>query len=176
MPLFAILGVRRPNAVNLRAQSEGKRNMPDDKQQLLEHFRQMRVALLAAIEGLSEAVMTDRSIDGWSVKDHLAHLALWDDVRAEEVVRISGGYESAWRMSGEQDAAYNALGYDLRRELPLEQVRWELASSRQRLLDAIEGASARGLDGSLYGEAPVLSTHEAQHAGWIRRWRDERGL
>jgi hypothetical protein len=39
-----------------------------------------RDALLAAIHGLSDAQMTEPSLDGWSVKDHLAHLALWDDV------------------------------------------------------------------------------------------------
>jgi hypothetical protein len=37
--------------------------------------RQVRV-LLAAITGLSGEEMTEPSLDGWSVKDHLAHLAL----------------------------------------------------------------------------------------------------
>jgi hypothetical protein len=32
------------------------------------------------------------------------------------------------------------------------------------------------LDGSRYGEAGLRSTHEAQHAGWIKRWRGEKGL
>ncbi|MDA0366302.1 MAG: hypothetical protein O3B31_14465 [Chloroflexi bacterium] len=75
-------------------------------------------------------------------------------------------------MSGEQDATYGALAHELGRELSLPQVRWELATSRQRLLDAIANASARGLDGARFGEAALRSTHEAQHTGWIRRWRD----
>jgi hypothetical protein len=136
----------------------------------------MREDLLAAIDCLSDQAMTDPSLDGWSVKDHLAHIALWDDIRASEVERISAGHNSAWRMTGEQDGAFNALGYDLRLPLSLDQVRWELATSRQRLLAALSSAAPRALDGSLYGEAGLRSSHEAAHAGWIRRWRSERGI
>jgi uncharacterized damage-inducible protein DinB len=148
--------------------------MAEDREALLHHYRQMREALLSAIDGLSDELITETSLDGWSVKDHLAHLAQWDDIRASEVARISAGHESAWRMTGEQDEAYNALAYDVRRSLPVGQVRWELATSRQRLLDAISSATARGLDASLYGEAGLRSSHEIQHAGWIKRWRGER--
>src|SRR5712692_5361969 len=150
--------------------------MAEDRDALLQHYRQMREDLLSAIHGLSDALMTEPSLDGWSVKDHLAHLALWDDLRASEVARISAGHDSAWRMTGEQDAAYNAVGYALRLPLSLDQVRWELATSGQRLLDAIASATPRGLDGSLYGEAGLRSEHEAAHTGWIRRWRGERGI
>ena len=150
--------------------------MAEERDALLQHYRQMREELLAAIHGLSDPLMTEPSLDGWSVKDHLAHLALWDDIRAGEVVRISAGHDSVWRMTDEQGEAYNALGYALRRELSLDQVRWELATSWQRLRDAIASATPRGLDGSLYGEAGLRSTHEAAHTGWIRRWRGERGI
>jgi hypothetical protein len=67
------------------------------------------------------------------------------------------------------------MSYELRRNLPLAQVRWELETSRQRLLDAITSAADRALDSSLYGEAGLRSSHEAIHAEWIRRWRNERG-
>src|SRR5438309_10391498 len=118
--------------------------MAEDRGTLLQHYREMRAELLAAIDGLSDELMTEPSLDGWSVKDHLAHLALWDDIRAGEVARISAGHDSAWRLSGEQDAAYNELGHVLRRALSLDQVRWELATSRQRLVDAISSANPRG--------------------------------
>jgi hypothetical protein len=120
--------------------------------------------------------MTETSLDGWSVKDHLAHLAVWDDLRADEVERISAGHDSAWRMTHEQDEAYNSISHSLRLALSVDQVKWELATSRQRLLDALSSAAPRGLDGSLYGEAGLRSSHEAQHAGWIKRWRGERGI
>ena len=150
--------------------------MAEDRVELLQHYRQMRQDLLAAVGGLSDELLTEPSLDGWSVKDHLAHIALWDEIRASEVVRISAGYESAWRMTPDQDAAYGALGLSLRRALSLDQVRWELATTGQRVLDAIAAATPRGLDASLYGEAGLRSSHEAAHTGWIRRWRGERGF
>jgi hypothetical protein len=70
----------------------------------------------------------------------------------------------------------NTIAHDLRLGLSLDQVRWELEISRQRLLDAIASATERGLDPSLYGEAALHSTHEAQHTGWIKRWRSEKGV
>jgi hypothetical protein len=51
-----------------------------------------------------------------------------------------------------------------------------LATTRQRLLEAIAAATPRGLDGSLYGEAGLHSGHEVVHASWIRRWRGEKGI
>ena len=149
--------------------------MSEDQEALLEHYREMRQELLATIDGLSDSLMIEPSIDGWSVKDHLAHIALWDDIRAAEVLRISAGHESACQMTGEQDATYNQIGHDLRLNLSLDQVRWEFETSSQRLLDALSAATPRGLDPSLYGEAGLRSQHEAQHTGWIKRWRGEKG-
>lgn len=148
--------------------------MPEDREALLQHYRDMRAQLLAAIDGLTDGQLMERTLDGWSVKDHLAHLALWDELRAAEVERISAGYESTWRMEG-RDGEYSGLGYDMRRDLSVQQVRWESAQTHQRLLDAISAASERGLDGSLYGEAGLRSTHEAAHTGWIKRWRAKKG-
>lgn len=48
--------------------------MAEDRDALLQHYRQMREELLSAIDGLSDELMTEPSLDGWSVKDHLAHL------------------------------------------------------------------------------------------------------
>jgi uncharacterized damage-inducible protein DinB len=150
--------------------------MAEDREGLLEHYRRSREDLLSAIDGLSEAQLTERSLDGWSVTDHLAHLATWDEVRATEVARISAGFGSLWRMSDMQDAAYNEMAYDLRKAMSPAQARWELETSRGALLEAIASASDRGLDPTLYGEAGLTSGHEAEHTGWIRRWRNERGI
>lgn len=120
--------------------------------------------------------MSEPSIDGWSVKDHLAHIATWDEIRAAEVIRISAGQDSAWRMTHEQDDAYNTMAYELRAGMSAAQAVWELETSRVRLLDAIASATERGLDAELYGEAGLLSTHEVEHAAWIRRWRAQRGV
>jgi uncharacterized damage-inducible protein DinB len=148
--------------------------MTENRDDLLRHYRESREKLLAAIDGLTDDQMSERSIDGWSVNDHLAHLALWDDIRAAEVERISAGHESAWKMTDEQDEALNAAGHELRRSLSAAQARWELESSRRKLNAAIAAATAPGLDPSRYGAAPLRSEHEGQHAGWLQRWRTDR--
>lgn len=150
--------------------------MTEDRERLLADYRKTRAELLAIIEGLSDEALSEPSVDGWSVKDHLLHLALWDDIRAQEVVRISAGHASAWRMTAEHDEAFNDIGYEIRRQLSPSQAKWELEVSRQRFLDAVAAATERGLDPALYGEAGLASGHEAEHVGWLRAWRSTRGL
>ncbi len=149
--------------------------MPEGKQALLERYSSLRQAMIAAIGGLTDAQMSEPSIDGWSVKDHLLHIALWDDLRATEVARISAGFNSAWKMSDSEDESYNNMAHDLRGNLSLAQAKWEFEQSHQRLMEAIAAATPRGLDPSTYGEAGLVTQHDEEHAVWIRRWRDERG-
>lgn len=149
--------------------------MAEDRAALIQHYRAMRSELAAAIDGLDDAQLLEPTIDGWSVVDHLAHVACWDEIRAAEVRRISGGQQSAWRMTDGQDDAFNELSYELRRQFTVPQARWELVQTEEALLDALAAARDRALDGSLYGEAGLVSNHAAEHAGWIRRWRDEKG-
>jgi uncharacterized damage-inducible protein DinB len=147
----------------------------EDRDALVEHYREMRGRLLASLSGLPDDLLTAPTLDGWSVKDHLIHLAFWDRIRAAEVIRISAGHDSAWRMTEAQNDVLSGLAYDLHHALPLEQVRWELATSHERLLDALSNATTVGLDDSRYGEAGLRSDHEAEHIGWIARWRAEQG-
>jgi DinB family protein len=149
--------------------------MAEDREDVLRQYRESRVKLLAAIDGLTEQQMSETTIDGWAVKDHLAHLALWDDIRAAEVVRISAGFESAWKMTEQQDEEHNATGYELRRSMSAAQARWELEQSRRKLLDAITAATPDALDLSRYGAAGLRSRHEDEHSAWIARWRGEKG-
>ena len=150
--------------------------MAENKEELLKQYRRTRDELMAVIDGLTDEQMSDPSLDGWSVKDHLSHVALWDDLRAVDVERISAGHESAWRFSGAQDDEYNEVGHALRLGMSAAQAKWELERSRKRLLDAISEATPRGLDASLYGSAGLVSSHEVERTGWIKRWRAEKGI
>lgn len=144
------------------------------KSELVQHYRDMHARLLAALDGLTEAEQAEPSIDGWSVANHLSHLALWDDIRAEEVERISAGFESAWRMDGPQSDCFSPVMAELRSGLGVAQCHWELERSHARFLAALEEATPRGLDPELYGEAGLLSHHKEEHTGWIERWRQFR--
>jgi uncharacterized damage-inducible protein DinB len=136
----------------------------------------MRENLLAAIAGLSDVQLSEPTLDGWSVKDHLVHIAHWDEIRAGEVARISAGFAPAWKHIDSADTdASNAFIRVQRTSFSVAQARWELETSRRRLVDALTTATPRGLDPSLYAEAGLRSTHEAEHTGWIRRWRRDKG-
>ena len=150
--------------------------MAENREDLLRTYRESRAKLLEAIESLTDEQMSEPTIDGWAVKDHLAHLAVWDDIRADEVERISAGFESAWKMTDDQDEVHNATAYELRRSMSAAQARWELETSRRKLLDAITAAPPAALDPTRYGAADLRSGHEDQHAGWIGRWRGEKGI
>ena len=63
--------------------------MAEDRDDLLRHYRAAQAKLNDAIRGLTDDQMSEPSIDGWAVKDHLAHLALWDDMRAADVERMT---------------------------------------------------------------------------------------
>ena len=149
--------------------------MSEDRDALLAHFRTMRADFLEAIVGLTDDQMTERTHNGWSVKDHMAHITFWDEIRASEVQRISAGLESAWRLTSEEDEALNDMVTRARWDHSLAQVRREFDESKARFLDALANATPEGLDASRYGEAGLVSHHEAEHAGWIREWREERG-
>jgi len=150
--------------------------MSQDRETLLDHFKATRETFMAAIEGLKPEQMMEPSIDGWSVKDHMLHIATWDEIRAAEVSRISAGFESAWRMTEEQDEVFNNMSYELRKALSYEQAVHEIVNSRINLLAAIRDATDRGLDETLYGEAGLVSSHELEHAEWIRAWRERLGI
>ena len=150
--------------------------MAESKADLLMHYRAMREGLLAAIDGLTDAHISEPTLDGWAVKDHLIHLALWDEIRSAEVDRISAGFDSLWKLDPRDEATLSTVFYESRRHASAAQARWELQVTHERLLDALERAGERGLEASLYGEAGLPSGHETMHAFWIRRWRDEQGL
>jgi hypothetical protein len=150
---------------------------------ILERYNEVRNDFLSAIDGLNDELMTEPSLDGWSVKDHLVHLAAWDDLRTSEIIRVSAGHEPAWPRSMTRDhvQSFNALIHDLRQDLSLAQARWEFDTSRQRVLDAIRTAPPRGLEASHYGHVGVgnlsnIGGHEAEHTDMIRHWRARRGV
>jgi hypothetical protein len=149
--------------------------MAEDRDELLRHYEEMHGGLLAAIDGLDDGALTDPSLDGWSVVDHLMHIAAWDEIRAAEVTRMSAGHATAWRMTGEQDGEFNTLLETLRRGMSVAQARWEIETTQRRLIEAIAAAPPAALDASRYGEAGLRSYHKREHAGWIRRWREDRG-
>lgn len=147
------------------------------REELTNAFRKSRAELETALEGLTEEEMLEPSIDGWSVKDHLAHISQWDEMRSVEISRISAGYPAAVPpMDDEQVDEFNNLHARLRRGWSLERVRGELEFTRSRVLEAIARSTEAGLDQSRYQEVGLEggAGHESEHAAVIRRWKEKR--
>jgi hypothetical protein len=142
-----------------------------DRRAVLAAFAASQTALLAAIEGLSEAQLNERSLDGWSVKDHLAHLAQWHELRWLDLTRLAAGYESAVNSTPEQDEVFNAMTVEWRVGLSWPQTLWEWQTSRGRVLDTLRALASQELERVLRDDWPLRTGHEDEHAGYIRRWR-----
>ena len=150
-------------------------SLQDRRTEILDHLREIRTQFLGALDGLSDEQMSDPSIDGWSVKDHLVHLAFWHDLRASEIVRITAGYEHAWPPTVDSQAL-NDIVQPARANLGAEQALWEYESALERVEAAVTVANERGLAPDRYGEVGPDTTHDVEHAGFIRKWRERRGI
>lgn len=147
----------------------------DERDGLIHHYQQLRTHLLVAVFGLSAEQLTERTLDGWSVKDHLTHVAFWDELRAADIERISAGHETACRFSEEQCQTLNDINHEAFADCSLEQAHWEIERTHQLVHKAIRNATARGLEPDRYAECGLQSDHEAEHIGWINAWRRKMG-
>src|SRR6476659_6259846 len=99
--------------------------MPRNKAELIERIESARAELERLIAPLSEEQLTRPGPEGWSIKDHLAHLALW---RKSLIALLAGrnrveaiGLDPAGE--GRQDIdAINARLYERERDRPLAEV------------------------------------------------------
>jgi uncharacterized damage-inducible protein DinB len=142
-----------------------------ERRGVLEAFEASRLEIVEAIDGLSEAHLTERSLDGWSVKDHLAHLAQWHELRWLDLTRLAAGYKSAVNSTPEQDEAFNAMTVAWRAGLSWQQTLWEWQTARGRVLDTVRTLPAAELQRALRDDWPLRTGHEDEHAGYIRAWR-----
>jgi hypothetical protein len=81
-----------------------------------------------------------------------------------------------WKGTPAQDEAFNQIAVAWRAPLSLEQILWELNRARDRVLNAISSMSNDELARVLADRLPLQTGHESEHAGFIRAWRERRGL
>jgi len=149
----------------------------------LERIQQSWAALDETLGGLSEEQLTGIMKDRWSLKDHLAHIALAEQYCAaaldERALHEPFGTDPDTLMRSSDDEI-NELGYQRTRPLSVGQVQQLRRQSHQALLDTL----ARHVDADLqkpfapYGSAPTGMTlldilrgntyvHYDTHRGWI---------
>jgi Mycothiol maleylpyruvate isomerase N-terminal domain len=136
---------------------------------LLERIRQSWDALQETVRGLDERRITTPGPEGWSVKDHLAHLARWEGAVLD---RLEGRDPLVALGIGEaqerDEDAINAMLQERDASLSTPEVVRLLAQTHARMIARVEAMDTAALErwiGHIQG-----NTHEHfdEHIGWMR--------
>jgi hypothetical protein len=157
------------------------------KADLIEGINGAWSTLEGAIAGSSEEALTTPGGDGWSVKDHLAHIEGWERYLLAVLERRSPsaaiGIDLATVRSTADDPL-NALIIEPTKEQSLSQVLADLRRTHEQLLAAIAALPEDDLERlaadyqpeELSGDtdsiagwiAHICDEHLRDHVGWIR--------
>ncbi|MBZ0301942.1 MAG: ClbS/DfsB family four-helix bundle protein [Anaerolineae bacterium] len=159
---------------------------PKTKAELLQRIDQGWEALQTFIASLTEAQMTGPTdAAGWTVKDHLIHLAVWENsivalLKRQMPRREALGLDEATWMSGDFDRM-NAVIQQQQQAMPLDAVLKRLNEVHQQMLDTLQPMSDADLQRpySAYQpprseDGPIMNwvigdtySHFSQHIGWM---------
>ncbi|HSV85357.1 MAG TPA: DinB family protein [Levilinea sp.] len=156
------------------------------KQQLLDRMLTSFQALEEVISRLSEGQFTQPDDSGWAVKDHLAHIAVWELGMAEH---LAGGDRFAAMQidhpRGRPVDEVNDQIYQQNAHLTTAEALEMMRSAHQRFLEVLEGLEDDDLykpynaflpEGHHGPIEPVINwiagdtfAHFEEHTEWIRR-------
>jgi hypothetical protein len=163
---------------------------PRSVAEIVERVRASWAMLLEAVAGLSDAQLVEPGPEGWSVKDHLAHIMVWDSVPTTilsgQPQRVAFGLDETTYSRIDSVDQLNALIYSRFRDVALDEVRSTLQRIHSELVAALELLGDADLDRSIAsfgGDAddqrPLRDKiegdswgHYAEHAGWLRELRE----
>lgn len=114
---------------------------PANKAELLERMQRSRSALEKTLSGLSEEQLTRPGPEGWSIKDHLAHLTAWELGIVELLnhrPRFAAMQVEDAVQQGKSEDEVNDLIYRRQAVLPLAQVMDEFQSTHRRMLQVLD--------------------------------------
>lgn len=165
---------------------------PASKTELLERIEQGRIGLAETINRLSEAeLLRPNPESGWTIKDHLAHLAAWEFGIAALLQRrprwAAMGLDEATVATHEMDDL-NEIVYRQNKDRPLAEVLAYFQEAQAQMLAALGRLSEEELfKPYAYYEAreasdddtrPIMDwisgntyEHYVEHQGWIEAWR-----
>jgi uncharacterized protein (TIGR03083 family) len=156
------------------------------KDDLLYHLSADRQQLEQAINGLSEEELTRPGPEGWSVKDHLAHIIVWERsglaLMAGEDRAAAVGIDRDFYENGETDAQ-NEILYQQHKDRSLDDVLAEFREVRAKTIEAVSQLSDEELHqpyshfqpSDPSNQTPAIEViignsteHDLEHLEWIR--------
>ena len=157
------------------------------KDDLLHHLSADRQQLEQAISGLSEKELTRPGPEGWSVKDHLAHIVVWE----KSALALLAGEDRAaavgvdWELYlNEEDNEINDVVYQREKDRSLNDVLAEFREVRAKTIEAVSALSDEDLrkpysafqPSDPNNESPVIyyiignsTEHDLEHLEWIEQ-------
>jgi len=147
------------------------------KDELLTAIRRDRARLDALIAPLGEARLTEGTLEaGWSVKDALSHISLWERLCSGWLAAAARG-ETPARAEVQDVDGTNARNYEATKGLPLADVLRESRESHEAILAAVEALPEAELadDGRFGFPAWQLVSansddHYREHIDQIEAW------
>jgi uncharacterized damage-inducible protein DinB len=151
---------------------------------LIEENAQARAVLLTAIDALPAARRTERWYGEWSLRDIVAHLAVWQDGWGAALEALTRGERPLVPLfeEGADGSAFNAARAAEHADDSWEQVMDLLRRARQRHEAAVR-ALAGAVEPERYAEgrtayrlAAMPGSHDRTHTEPILEWRREQQL
>jgi len=158
------------------------------KEELLANIEREWEALQAAIDGLSDAQLTAAPVSGdWTVKDILAHIAVWLSYLSTNLYKIERGVKPDMGLTDDQVDRLNAQHYREQRNRPLERVLEDLHGAHLAVLNRVEAFSDailfdpqkfKWMKGQPLSAHVAVNAHEhyREHAADILAWREKQGI
>ncbi len=145
---------------------------------LITLLERARRELMDSFQGVSEERVLLPVEDGWSVKDVLAHVTMWEETALPDMSRAVRGEMTAlasWDRTFIDD--WNRIQFALRRPFPLAQVLAELTEMRRATIELVKSASEERLtSGFIPTTCAIHARHDRDHAEQIRGWRRNEGV
>jgi hypothetical protein len=136
---------------------------------MLDRLERSWADLASARAGLDEGQLTAAGPDGWSVKDHLAHLAHWE-LYLLAVLEGRDGRAELGLAEGErgEEQAINAGLQRRDADLPLADVQTLLEDAHTRVTASLQALDGTVLTSQRQRIEGNTSGHYEEHAAWIR--------
>ena len=150
--------------------------MSEQRQRLLRRLDAAWTALGDSYAGLPEASLVEPGVvEGWSVKDILAHVTTWEQEALTHLpVIIAGGTPPRYAAQGGIDA-FNARATEAGRRRSLAEVLRRHDQTHARLVDFVRGQPEGVFEGQTRARRRLrLDTygHYPEHTAAIRAWRE----
>ncbi len=164
-------------------------NEATTKAQLIQQMKEARAALEAVIASIPETRMTEGGVvEGWSVKDMLAHLAVWQARTVTMLFQAERGQKPSLGVSSDSAndwANVNAKDYQEQKDRPLDRVLADFRGVHGQMLKRLEqwkddaalfdrkrypSLNGDSLANYIYGNGPEHDDeHRVQIEAWLKR-------